>query len=185
MRDLALDRAEVWVVGSETERHAWALEMPGSVHDNTILKLTTATLEEVAGAGDVLIARVRPLHRRDASLSAARGHGPDRAGARGALVRLRSLNTPLVPQAASLIDIALWDGGQDRRAAALPAARRRARSRPGLRQHTALADAQAYVDYCAARLEESFTAAVPLLVRALARHSHGRDGASRHGGRLA
>jgi hypothetical protein len=51
MRELAIDRAEVWVVGPETERCAWALEMPEQFMSNTILRLTAkGGLEGVAGA---------------------------------------------------------------------------------------------------------------------------------------
>ena len=110
MRDLAIDRAEVWVVAPETERYAWALEMPAQFMSNTILKLTTAGgLEGVAGAA------MCSSHAFDRSIAETLRYLLPEVMGRTALerealwYRLRSLNTPLVPQAASLIDIALWD----------------------------------------------------------------------------
>jgi L-alanine-DL-glutamate epimerase-like enolase superfamily enzyme len=160
MRDLAIDRAEVWVVGPETERYAWALEMPAQFMSNTILKLTTAGgLEGVAGAA------MCSSHEFDRSIAETlRYLLPEIMGRspfeREALwYRLRSLNTPLVPQAVSLIDIALWDMAG--KLAGLPLHRLLggARARvPAYASTPLLADAQAYVDYCAARLEEGFTA---------------------------
>ena len=51
MKDLRIDRAEVFVVGPETERYTWAEGMTGQYMANIILKLTTAGgLEGIAGA---------------------------------------------------------------------------------------------------------------------------------------
>ena len=160
MRDLALDRAEVWVVGPETERHAWALEMPAQFMSNTILKLTTAGgLEGVAGAA------MCSSHAFDRSVAETLRYLLPEVLGRTALerealwYRLRSLNTPLVPQAASLIDIALWDMAG--KIAGLPLYRLLGGARdrvPAYASTPLLADAKAYVDYCAARLEEGFTA---------------------------
>lgn len=160
MGDLAIDRAEVWVVGPETERYAWALEMPEQFMCNTILKLTTkGGLEGVAGAA------MCSSHAFDRSIAETLRYLLPEVMGRTALerealwYRLRSLNTPLVPQAMSLIDIALWDMAA--KAAELPlwqllgGARDRV---PAYASTPLLADAEAYVDYCAARLEEGFTA---------------------------
>ncbi len=160
MRDLAIDRAEVWVVGPETERYAWALEMPDQFMSNTILKLTTAGgLEGVAGAA------MCSSHTFDRSIAETLRYLLPEIMGRTALerealwYRLRSLNTPLVPQAASLIDIALWDMAG--KLAGLPLYRLLGGARdrvPAYASTPLLADAKAYVDYCAARLEEGFSA---------------------------
>jgi L-alanine-DL-glutamate epimerase-like enolase superfamily enzyme len=160
MRELTIDRAEVWVVGPETERFAWALEMPEQFMCNTILKLTTAGgLEGVAGAA------MCSSHAFDRSIAETLRYLLPEVMGRTALERealwygLRSLNTPLVPQAASLIDIALWDMAG--KIAGLPLYRLLGGARdrvPAYASTPLLADAQAYVDYCAARLEEGFTA---------------------------
>src|SRR3954447_5756325 len=106
MRDLAVERAEVFVVGPETERYAWALGMAEQYMANTVLRLTTrGGLEGVAGAA------MCSSHCFDRSVAETlRYLLPEVMGAspleREALwCRLRTLNTPLVPQAASLVDI--------------------------------------------------------------------------------
>jgi L-alanine-DL-glutamate epimerase-like enolase superfamily enzyme len=160
MRDLALDRAEVWVVGPETERYAWALEMPDQFMSNTILKLTAAGgLECVAGAA------MCSSHAFDRSIAETLRYLLPEVIGRTALerealwYRLRSLNTPLVPQAASLIDIALWDMAGKIAGLPLYQLLGGARDRvPAYASTPLLADAQAYADYCAARLAEGFTA---------------------------
>jgi L-alanine-DL-glutamate epimerase-like enolase superfamily enzyme len=147
-------------VGPETERYAWALEMPAQFMSNTILKLTTAGgLEGVAGAA------MCSSHAFDRSVAETLRYLLPEVMGRTALerealwYRLRSLNTPLVPQAASLIDIALWDIAG--RIAGLPLYRLLGGARdrvPAYASTPLLADAEAYVDYCAARLAEGFTA---------------------------
>ena len=160
MGDLTIDRAEVWVVGPETERYAWALEMPDQFMCNTILKLTTAGgLEGVAGAA------MCSSHAFDRSIAETLRYLLPEVISRTALerealwYRLRSLNTPLVPQAVSLIDIALWDMAG--KVAGLPLYQLLGGARdrvPAYASTPLLADAQAYVDYCTARLEEGLTA---------------------------
>ena len=151
---------QVWVVGPETERYAWALEMPAQFMCNTILKLTTAGgLEGVAGAA------MCSSHAFDRSIAETLRYLLPEVMGRSALerealwYRLRSLNTPLVPQAASLIDIALWDMAGKIAGLPLYQLLGGARDRvPAYASTPLLADAQAYVDYCVARLEEGFTA---------------------------
>ena len=161
MRDLAIDRAEVWVVGPETERYAWALEMPDQFMCNTILKLTTAGgLEGIAGAAMCSSHALRPLGRRDAALPAARGHGPDRARARGALVPA-ALAQHAARAAGRVADRhrALGHGRQASpgcRSTSCSAARATASRPTPARRSWPMP--QAYVDYCAARLAEGFTA---------------------------
>ena len=41
MRDLVIERAEVFVVGPETERYAWAEGMSEQFMTNTVLRLVT------------------------------------------------------------------------------------------------------------------------------------------------
>lgn len=159
-RELEIDRAEVFVVGPPTERYAWAEGMPPQFMCNTILKLTTrGGLEGIAGA--VMCSS----HAFDRSIAETlRWQLPDVMGRttheREAVWQaLRSLNTPLVPQALSLIDIALWDMAG--RLAGLPLHRLLGGARshvPAYASTPLLADAAAYVDYCTARREEGFRA---------------------------
>src|SRR3954470_4280654 len=160
MRDLAVERAEVFVVGPETERYAWALGMAEQYMANTVLRLTTrGGLEGVAGA--VMCSS----HCFDRSVAETlRYLLPEVMGAspleREALwCRLRTLNTPLVPQAASLVDIALWDLAA--KAAGLPLWQMLGGARPAVPAYAStplLADAEAYVAYAAERIEEGFRA---------------------------
>ena len=139
MRDLAIDRAEVFVVGPPTERYTWAEGMTDQYMANTILRLTTR-----GRAGGrrrrrhVQLARVRPLGRRDAALPPARRDRPLGAGARGALVPPAHARHAAGP-AGAVADRhrALGHRRQGGRPAALPDARRRAREDPVLCQHAA------------------------------------------------
>lgn len=160
MRDLAIERAEVFVVGPETERYAWAEGMSEQFMTNTVLRLTTrGGLEGVAGAA------MCSSHCFDRSVAETlRYLLPEIMGRspleREALwYRLRTLNTPLVPQALSLVDIALWDLAA--KAAGLPlwqllgGARDRV---PAYASTPLLADTAAYLDYVAEREAEGFRA---------------------------
>jgi L-alanine-DL-glutamate epimerase-like enolase superfamily enzyme len=159
-RDLEIDRAEVRVVGPPTERYAWAEGMPPQFMCNTILRLTTrGGLEGVAGA---VMCSSHAFDRSIAEtlrwlLPDVMGHTPHEREA--VWHKLRSLNTPLVPQAQSLVDIALWDMAG--KLAGLPLHRLLGGARshvPAYASTPLLADAQAYVDYCAARRDEGFQA---------------------------
>ena len=90
--------------------------------------------------------------------------------------RLRTLNTPLVPQAHSLVDIALWDLAA--KAADLPLWQMLGGARdqvPAYASTPLLADADAYIDYVAERARGGLPGhQVPLLVRAVARPADGR-----------
>ena len=160
MRALAIERAEVLVVGPETESYAWAEGMSEQFMANTVLRLTTrGGLEGVAGAA------MCSSHGFDRSVAETlRYLLPEVIGRspleREALwYRLRTLNTPLVPQAHSLVDIALWDLAA--KAAGLPlwqllgGARDRV---PAYASTPMLADAAAYLDYVAERAAEGFRA---------------------------
>ena len=160
MSDLAIERAEVFVVGPQTERYTWAEGMSEQFMTNTVLRLTTrGGLEGVAGAA------MCSSHDFDRSVAETlRWLLPDVIG-RSPLERerlwhlLRSLNTPLVPQAHSLIDIALWDLAA--KAAGMPLWQMLGGARdrvPAYASTPLLADAEAYVDYVAERAVEGFRA---------------------------
>lgn len=161
MRDLEVERAEVFVVGPQAaERYAWAAGMAEQFMANTVLRLRTrGGREGVAGAA------MCTAHGFDRSVGETLRHLlPDVIGAsplhrEGQWHRLRGLNTPLVPQAASLVDIALWDLAG--KAAALPLWQLLGGARasvPAYASTPLLADAAAYVDYVAQRADEGFRA---------------------------
>jgi L-alanine-DL-glutamate epimerase-like enolase superfamily enzyme len=51
MNDLEIEQITVYVVGPETERHAWAVDMHTQYMTNTILRARTrGGLEDIAGA---------------------------------------------------------------------------------------------------------------------------------------
>ena len=160
MRDLVIERAEVFVVGPETERYAWAEGMSEQFMTNTVLRLVTrGGLEGIAGAA------MCSSHGFDRSVAETlRWLLPDVIGRspleREALwYRLRTLNTPLVPQAHSLVDIALWDLAA--KAADLPLWQMLGGARdrvPAYASTPLLADPAAYIDYVAERAAEGFRA---------------------------
>ncbi len=160
MRDLVIERAEVFVVGPETERYAWAEGMSEQFMTNTVLRLVTrGGLEGIAGAA------MCSSHCFDRSVAETlRYLLPEVMGGspleREALwYRLRTLNTPLVPQAHSLVDIALWDLAA--KAADLPLWQMLGGARdrvPAYASTPLLADPAAYIDYVAERAAEGFRA---------------------------
>ena len=100
----------MFVVGPDVERYTWAEGMTDQYMVNVILRLTAASgLQGIAGAAMIT------SHGFDRSAGEAlRPVLPDVIGQnpadREALWhRMRNLGTPMVPQAHSLIDIALWD----------------------------------------------------------------------------
>jgi L-alanine-DL-glutamate epimerase-like enolase superfamily enzyme len=160
MRDLVVERAEVFVVGPPTERYAWSESMSEQFMANTVLRLVTrGGLEGIAGAA------MSSSHCFDQSVAETLRYLLPEVMGRSPLerealwYRLRSLNTPLVPQAQSLIDIALWDLAA--KAAGLPLWQMLGGARdavPAYASTPLLADTQAYVDYVAERAEEGFRA---------------------------
>ena len=160
MDELAIDRAEVWVMGPETERYAWALEMGEQFMAQTIVRLTTKSgLQGVAGAA------MCSSHTFDRSVGETLRYLLPEVMGRSPLerealwYRLRTLNTPLVPQAVSLIDIALWDMAAKQAGLPLYQLLGGARDKvPAYASTPLLADADAYVRYVGQRLEEGFTA---------------------------
>jgi L-alanine-DL-glutamate epimerase-like enolase superfamily enzyme len=160
MNDFAIDRAEVFVVGPDVTRYTWAEGMAGQFMANIILRLTTRGGHQgIAGA-----AMITP-HCFDTSVGESlRSMLPNVIG-RSCLEReaiwydIQGLCTPMMPQAQSLIDIALWDMAA--KAAGQPlwqylgGARDRVASyasTPLLHSH------QDYIDHIAARLEDGFKA---------------------------
>lgn len=148
MKDLEIDRIEVYAVGPETARYSWAWNMAEQYMTNTILRIgTKGGLEGIAGA----------ISFSEHGFSSAvaetlRRMVPDLLGAsplnREALwYRLRKLDFPTAPQAQSLIDIALWDLAAKHANLPLYQMLGGARSRVLSYASTPLlADAQAYVD---------------------------------------
>lgn len=160
MKDLRIDRAEVFVVGPETERYTWAEGMSGQYMANIILRLTTAGgLEGIAGAAMIT------SHTFDRSVGETlRWLLPDVIGLspaerEAAWYRLRTLGTPEVPQARSLIDIALWDMAA--RQANMPLYQLLGGARTKILSYAStplLPSNQAYIDYVAERQREGYKA---------------------------
>ncbi len=160
MRDLAIDRIEVIVVGPETQRYAWAQGMSEQFMTNTILKVTTrGGLQGVAGApsfssydfdcsvAETLRAMLPPLIGQSPLDREAIWH------------RALTLTLPQAPQAHSLIDVALWDLAA--KAADLPLYRMLGGARSKVLSYAStpmLENAAAYVDFVAKLSEEGFSA---------------------------
>jgi len=160
MKDLIIDRAEIHVVGPETQRFAWAHDMPEQYMTNTILRLRTkGGLEGVAGgpsytdyAFDRAVAEnVRPL------LPKLIGTSP--ADREAIWQKLFSLTLPYLSQTQALIDVALWDLAA--KAAGLPLYQMLggARSKiPAYASTPLLASPEAYVDFVGKLKGEGFKA---------------------------
>jgi L-alanine-DL-glutamate epimerase-like enolase superfamily enzyme len=160
MKEHRIDRAEVFVVGPEVERYTWAEGMTDQFMVNVVLRLTASSgLQGIAGA-----AMITP-HEFDRSAGEAlRTVLPDVIGKspaeREALWhRMRNLGTPIVPQAHSLVDIALWDMAA--RHAKMPLYQLLGGARDRILSYAStplLADDAAYIDYVGERHAEGFKA---------------------------
>ncbi len=160
MKEERIDRAEVFVVGPRVERYTWAEGMTDQYMVNIILRLTTkGGLEGIAGAAMIT------SHGFDRAVGESlRTVLPDVIGQspaeREALWhRLRNLGTPMMPQAHSLVDIALWD--MTARRAGLPLYQLLGGARHKIHSYAStplLADNAAYIDYVAERQSEGFKA---------------------------
>lgn len=160
MKEHRIERAEVFVVGPDVERYTWAEGMSGQYMANIILRLTAASgLQGIAGA-----AMITP-HSFDRAVGETLRHVlPDvigrHPGEREILWRqMRNLGTPMVPQAHSLIDIALWDMAAQH--AQLPLYQFLGGARDKILSYAStplLADNAAYIDYVGARHAEGFKA---------------------------
>src|SRR5215813_724512 len=160
MKDARIERAEVFVVGPETERYTWAEGMTEQYMANIILKLTTAGgLEGIAGA-----AMISPHSFDRAVGETLRWVLPDVMGAsfperEAVWQRMRTLGTPQVPQAQSLVDIALWDMAA--KAAELPLYQMLGGARSKILSYAStplLHSNQGYIDYIAERQREGYKA---------------------------
>jgi len=160
MKDLKIDRAEVFVVGPDTERYTWAEGMTGQYMANIILKLTTVGgLEGIAGAAMIT------SHTFDRAVGETlRWVLPDVLGTTPAdreavWQRMRTLGTPQVPQAQSLVDIALWDIAA--KAAGLPLYQMLGGARDRILSYAStplLPSIDGYIDYVAERQREGYKA---------------------------
>jgi L-alanine-DL-glutamate epimerase-like enolase superfamily enzyme len=159
-REDRIERAELFVVGPDVERYSWAEGMSGQFMTNIVLRLTAAGgLEGIAGAAMI------NSHGFDRAVGETlRWLLPDVIGAsplerEAVWRRLRTLGTPQVPQALSLIDIALWD--MTARRAGLPLYRLLGGTRSKILSYAStplLASNEAYLDYVAERRSEGFKA---------------------------
>ncbi len=160
MRQEKIDRAEVFVVGPETERYTWAEGMSDQFMANIILRLTTQSgLQGVAGAAMIT------AHGFDRSVGETLRHllpdliGESPVNREAIWHRMRNLGTPIMPQAQSLIDIALWD--MTARQASMPLYQLLGGARHKILSYAStplLASNEAYIDYVAARRGEGFQA---------------------------
>jgi hypothetical protein len=159
MKDNRIERAEVFVVAPDVERYTWAEGMTG-VMVNVILRLTAASgLQGIAGAAMIT------SHGFDRSAGEALRTvlpdviGRDPAEREALWHRMRNLGTPMVPQAHSLVDIALWD--MTARQAGMPLYKLLGGAREKILSYAStplLADNQAYIDYVGERQTEGFKA---------------------------
>jgi L-alanine-DL-glutamate epimerase-like enolase superfamily enzyme len=110
MKDLEIDRIEVYAVGPEVARYRWVWNMAEQFMTNTIIRVfTKGGLEGIAGA-----ISFSEYGFSSAVAETLRRMAPDLLGQtpleREALwFRMRRLDFPTAPQAQSLMDIALWD----------------------------------------------------------------------------
>ena len=110
MKDLAIDRIEVYAVGPEVARYRWVWNMAEQFMTNTVIRVfTKGGLEGIAGAISFSEYGFSP-----AVAETLRRMAPDLLGQtpleREALwYKMRRLDFPTAPQAQSLMDIALWD----------------------------------------------------------------------------
>ena len=110
MSEMVIDRAEVFVVAPEVERYTWAEGMTDQYMANIILRLTSQDgLEGVAGAAMITSNGFDRAVGETLRFLLPEIIGASALAREAMWYRLRPLGTPLVPQAVSLIDIALWD----------------------------------------------------------------------------
>ena len=155
-----IKKAEVLVVGPDVERYTWAEGMTDQYMVNIVLRLTTGDgLEGVAGAAMITANGFDRAVGETLRYLLPDLMGQTPAEREAIWHRMRSLGTPQVPQAQSLIDIALWD--MTARHAGLPLYQLLGGARHKILSYAStplLADNQAYIDYIAERREEGFKA---------------------------
>lgn len=160
MKDLEIDRIDVFTVGPETARLSWALGMPEQYMTNTILRLRTrGGAEGVAGA-----VSYSDFGYESAVAQTLRTMAPALLGKtplrREAIWdQLASKTLIRAPQAQSVIDIALWDLAG--KAAGLPLWQLLGGARDRIEAYASTplyADSEAYVQAVARAREEGFRA---------------------------
>jgi len=160
MRQERIDRAEVFVVGPEVERYTWAEGMTDQYMVNVILRLTAKSgLEGIAGAAMITSNGFDRSVGETLRIILPDVIGQSPAEREGLWHRMRNLGTPMVPQAQSLVDIALWD--MTARHAGLPLYQLLGGARHKILSYAStplLADNAAYIDYVAERQREGFKA---------------------------
>jgi L-alanine-DL-glutamate epimerase-like enolase superfamily enzyme len=110
MKDLSIDRIEVYAVGPEVARYRWVWNMAEQFMTNTVIRVfTKGGLEGIAGA-----ISFSEYGFSSAVAETLRRMAPDLLDQtpleREALwYKMRRLDFPTAPQAQSLMDIALWD----------------------------------------------------------------------------
>ncbi|MBI1892683.1 MAG: mandelate racemase/muconate lactonizing enzyme family protein [Candidatus Rokubacteria bacterium] len=160
MKDLEIERVQVYAVGPETERYAWASDMGEQFMTNNIVRITTRGGLEGVGASNSFTE-----HGYDRSVAETlRPLLPPLIGAcpleREAIwYRLQSHNLPGAPQALSAIDVALWD--LTAKHAGLPLYQFLGGARSRIRSYAStplLRDPQTYIDFVTQLQQEGFRA---------------------------
>ena len=160
MKDLEIERVTVYVVGPQTERHAWASDMHTQFMTNTILRAhTRGGLEGIAG-----VASFSEFDFDRAVAETARPLLPYLVGAslddRERLWhKLVNRGIPGSVQAQSVIDILMWDLAA--KAAGLPLYRYLGACRDSIPAYASTplyADAAAYVENVHRLAEQGFSA---------------------------
>ena len=160
MRQERIDRAEVFVVGPDVERYTWAEGMTDQYMVNVILRLTAKSgLEGIAGAAMITSNGFDRAVGETLRCILPDVIGQSPAERESLWHRMRNLGTPVMPQAHSLVDIALWD--MTARHAGLPLYQLLGGARHKILSYAStplLADNAAYIDYVAERQREGFKA---------------------------
>jgi L-alanine-DL-glutamate epimerase-like enolase superfamily enzyme len=160
MSEMVIDRAEVFVVAPEVERYTWAEGMTDQYMANIILRLTSQDgLEGVAGAAMITSNGFDRAVGETLRFLLPEIIGASALAREAVWYRLRPLGTPLVPQAVSLIDIALWD--MVAKAAGLPLYQFLGGARSKVLSYAStplLHSDQGYIDYIRERMEEGYRA---------------------------
>jgi L-alanine-DL-glutamate epimerase-like enolase superfamily enzyme len=179
-----IDRVQVYAVGPETPRYAWAEGMHEQFMTNNIVRLTTRCGLEGVGA-----AASYSEGGFDRSVAETLRHlvphliGTTALDREALWHRLRDLNIPQAPQARSAIDVALWDLAAKH--AGLPLYRMLGGARSRILSYAStplLPEIDSYLEFVEELRRTGFTAVKfhswcrPERDLALARAAHGRFG---------
>jgi L-alanine-DL-glutamate epimerase-like enolase superfamily enzyme len=188
MTELEIDRIQVYAVGPETPRYAWAEGMSEQFMTNNIVRITArGGLEGVGAAasfseGGFDLAVAETMRHLVPHLLGADPHERE-----AIWHRMRNFNIPQAPQAQAAIDVALWDLAA--KAAGMPLYRYLGGARSQIHSYAStplLPEIGAYLDFVDELREAGFTAVKfhswcrPERDLALARAAH-----HRFGGKLA